>query len=117
PSAAICSFCGARRVRAPSAPRPGQIQLAPRLAAGPRRSTCAAKSAGRAARLLPCELGRAAAVSAGLPAVRRSVVMRQGADSATARYLDDIGVPETPRATCPFDPGYDPGTLEGHMAQ
>jgi phosphosulfolactate synthase len=43
--------------------------------------------------------------------------MRQGTDSATARYLHDIGVRETPRATCPFDPGYDPGTLEGHMEQ
>src|SRR5438552_12767727 len=43
--------------------------------------------------------------------------MRQGADSATARYLEDIGVRESPRATCPFDPGCDAGTLEGHMEQ
>ncbi len=42
---------------------------------------------------------------------------QQRAESATARYLAEIGVRETPRATCPFDPGYDPATLEGHMQQ
>jgi phosphosulfolactate synthase len=42
-----------------------------------------------------------------------------GADgsSRTARYLAEIGVRPTPRATCPFDPGYDPATLEGHIEQ
>lgn len=38
-------------------------------------------------------------------------------DSAAARYLEQIGVRPTPRATCPFDPGYDPATVEGHMEQ
>jgi phosphosulfolactate synthase len=38
-------------------------------------------------------------------------------DSVAARYLDQIGVRPTPRATCPFDPGYDPATVEGHMEQ
>jgi phosphosulfolactate synthase len=28
-----------------------------------------------------------------------------------------IGVPEIPRATSPFDPGYDPATLESHLDQ
>src|SRR5437763_8605882 len=37
--------------------------------------------------------------------------------SITARYLERIGVRETPRATCPCDPGYDLATLEGHMEQ
>jgi phosphosulfolactate synthase len=37
--------------------------------------------------------------------------------SRTARYLSEIGVRPTPRATCPFDPGYDPATLEGHIEQ
>jgi phosphosulfolactate synthase len=37
--------------------------------------------------------------------------------SITQRYLEKIGVRESPRATCPFDPGYDPETLEGHMQQ
>jgi phosphosulfolactate synthase len=37
--------------------------------------------------------------------------------SATERYLREIGVRDSPRATCPFDPGYDPGTLEGHVEQ
>ena len=42
-----------------------------------------------------------------------------GADgsSRTAQYLTEIGVRPTPRATCPFDPGYDPATLEGHIEQ
>jgi phosphosulfolactate synthase len=35
----------------------------------------------------------------------------------TERYLAQIGVRESPRATCPFDPGYDPATLEGHIEQ
>ena len=37
--------------------------------------------------------------------------------STTAQYLSQIGVRSTPRATCPFDPGYDPATLEGHIQQ
>src|SRR5947209_4436035 len=37
--------------------------------------------------------------------------------SACERYLNQIGVRPTPRATCPFDPGYDPATLEGHIEQ
>jgi phosphosulfolactate synthase len=37
--------------------------------------------------------------------------------SITERYLAQIGVRESPRATCPFDPGYDPATLEGHIEQ
>jgi phosphosulfolactate synthase len=50
--------------------------------------------------------------------VYRSVGMNQDAESSiTARYLERIGVRESPRATCPFDPGYDPATLEGHMRQ
>ena len=38
-------------------------------------------------------------------------------DSLTERYLEQIGVRPTPRATCPFDPGYDPVTLESHLEQ
>ena len=37
--------------------------------------------------------------------------------SPTERYLTEIGVRPTTRATCPFDPGYDPATLEGHLEQ
>jgi phosphosulfolactate synthase len=44
--------------------------------------------------------------------------MTPGSESSiTARYLEQIGVRESPRATCPFDPGYDPATLEGHIEQ
>ena len=35
----------------------------------------------------------------------------------TRDYLARIGVPEIEPATCPFDPGYDPLTFEGHLAQ
>ncbi len=35
----------------------------------------------------------------------------------TAQYLRRIGVPELPPLTSPFDPGYDPLTLEGHLQQ
>lgn len=35
----------------------------------------------------------------------------------TRDYLRQIGVPEMLPATSPFDPGYDPITLEGHLAQ
>ena len=35
----------------------------------------------------------------------------------TSDYLRAIGVPEIAPATCPFDPGYDPYTFEGHLAQ
>jgi phosphosulfolactate synthase len=34
-----------------------------------------------------------------------------------SNYLRRIGVPEMPPATSPFDPGYDPVTLEGHLQQ
>jgi phosphosulfolactate synthase len=32
-------------------------------------------------------------------------------------YLEQIGVERLPPLTSPFDPGYDPATLEGHLAQ
>lgn len=35
----------------------------------------------------------------------------------TADYLRKIGVPQIPPAISPFDPGYDPVTLEGHLEQ
>jgi phosphosulfolactate synthase len=35
----------------------------------------------------------------------------------TSAYLRAIGVPELPARTSPFDPGYDPVTLEAHLAQ
>jgi phosphosulfolactate synthase len=34
-----------------------------------------------------------------------------------AEYLQRIGVPELPPCTAPFDPGYDPSTVEGHLEQ
>jgi len=35
----------------------------------------------------------------------------------TADYLRKIGVPELPPLTSPFDPGYDPMTVESHLEQ
>jgi phosphosulfolactate synthase len=35
----------------------------------------------------------------------------------TAEYLQRIGVPKMPPRSSPFDPGYDPATLESHLAQ
>jgi len=35
----------------------------------------------------------------------------------TSDYLKRIGVPEIPPATSPFDPGYDPATVESHLQQ
>ena len=35
----------------------------------------------------------------------------------TADYLRLIGVPDLPPRTSPFDPGYDPVTLESHLEQ
>jgi phosphosulfolactate synthase len=35
----------------------------------------------------------------------------------THDYLQLIGVPEMPPLTSPFDPGYDPATLESHLEQ
>jgi len=43
---------------------------------------------------------------------------RVSADNpTTSAYLKAIGVPELPARTSPFDPGYDPVTLEAHIAQ
>jgi len=36
---------------------------------------------------------------------------------STAAYLEKIGVPRMPPRSSPFDPGYDPLTLESHLAQ
>ena len=35
----------------------------------------------------------------------------------TSNYLRKLGVPPIPPSTSPFDPGYDPATLEGHLEQ
>lgn len=38
-------------------------------------------------------------------------------DVSTDAFLRDIGVPELPPATHPFDPGYDPHTVISHLEQ
>lgn len=41
----------------------------------------------------------------------------QRAIAHTRNYLRDIGVPDLPPRTSPFDPGYDPVTFESHLEQ
>src|SRR5262245_6377861 len=36
---------------------------------------------------------------------------------ATWAFLEELGVPQLPPRTHPFDPGYDPETVAGHLAQ
>jgi phosphosulfolactate synthase len=43
--------------------------------------------------------------------------MRAGNSSRTRDYLKLIGVAELPPLISPFDPGYDPATLESHLDQ
>jgi phosphosulfolactate synthase len=43
--------------------------------------------------------------------------MNQHAGPSTQEYLRLIGVPQLAPATSPFDPGYDPVTVESHLAQ
>jgi phosphosulfolactate synthase len=50
------------------------------------------------------------------PIVDQNFQVREGRVH-TIDYLRRIGVPEIPPATCPFDPGYDPFTFEGHLIQ
>lgn len=42
---------------------------------------------------------------------------KSAAGTSTADYLRRIGVRDLPPLTCPFDPGYDPLTLESHLQQ
>jgi phosphosulfolactate synthase len=44
-------------------------------------------------------------------------IRRRGEVGPCERYLGEIGIRPTPRATCPFDPGYDPVTVEAHLEQ
>jgi phosphosulfolactate synthase len=43
--------------------------------------------------------------------------MLRGNSIHTSDYLRLIGVPDLPPLTSPFDPGYDPATLESHLEQ
>lgn len=49
--------------------------------------------------------------------IHRIDLTDSGALHTTARYLALIGVRELPPSTSPFDPGYDLGTLCGHLDQ
>jgi phosphosulfolactate synthase len=41
----------------------------------------------------------------------------QNTSTLTKKYLQLVGVSELPPLASPFDPGYDPATLEGHLEQ
>lgn len=47
----------------------------------------------------------------------RSATASEQDPPACERYLRLIGVRPSPRATCPFDPGYDPVSVEAHLDQ
>lgn len=52
----------------------------------------------------------------GRPGMGRTVDVPAG-KVHTRDYIKSIGVPDLAPATCPFDPGYDPYTFEGHLIQ
>jgi phosphosulfolactate synthase len=48
----------------------------------------------------------------------RSEVSKQPAKEVdTAAFVRSLGVPDLPRTTCAFDPGYDPSTVISHLQQ
>src|SRR5215471_21267815 len=46
-----------------------------------------------------------------------SEIRNAGRELSTQQYLRLIGVAELPALTSPFDPGYDPVTVESHIEQ
>lgn len=51
------------------------------------------------------------------PSINQSLGRTSSGDISTKDYLEKIGVKELSPATSPFDPGYDPATLESHLEQ
>src|SRR6516162_9930953 len=49
--------------------------------------------------------------------LKKEMVVQQTGSVHTSDYLRLIGVPEMTARTSPFDPGYDPQTVEGHLEQ
>jgi phosphosulfolactate synthase len=49
--------------------------------------------------------------------LQKENVVQQTGSVHTWDYLRQIGVAEIPALTSPFDPGYDPQTVEGHLEQ
>jgi phosphosulfolactate synthase len=49
--------------------------------------------------------------------IRKAIEIAPPERAHTSDYLKLIGVPALSRLTSPFDPGYDPATLESHLAQ
>lgn len=56
-------------------------------------------------------------MGSGSARARSSTAVSADRHPTTKHYLDLIGVRELPPLICPFDPGYDPITLEGHLEQ
>lgn len=44
-------------------------------------------------------------------------MLTSGQEPSTREYLDRLGVLDLPPLISPFDPGYDPVTVEGHLSQ
>src|SRR6516225_6314875 len=49
--------------------------------------------------------------------LKKEMVVQQTGSIHTSDYLRQIGVAEMTARTSPFDPGYDPQTVEGHLEQ
>jgi phosphosulfolactate synthase len=56
-------------------------------------------------------------VKSAIPQERNGKTQAHSGCAHTLDYLSRIGVPQLAPATSPFDPGYDPVTLEAHLAQ
>src|SRR6185295_11782280 len=121
----------AARERAPKAPR-AHTRLRPVLALQPPgglgsswRAVPPRPAASRRSRdaAPPCHgfaLPRGGATDAGSEGTTMSLTIPAPIPKGrvhTRDYLERIGVPELPACTSPFDPGYDPVTLESHLAQ
>src|ERR1700746_3744197 len=65
-----------------------------------------------------CLRGSSAARESGVKAAQQeNKSMPRNNKIHTSDYLKLIGVAELPPLTSPFDPGYDPATLESHLEQ
>src|SRR5207253_2955226 len=96
---------GVKRPQAPRVPRPSGTATGGYLLRKPRMSAFTmTRGADHAA--------------AGLSSMKPVDTMGSNSSKITSQaYLHKIGVADLPPSTSPFDPGYDPLTLEGHLEQ
>src|SRR5690348_7042199 len=66
---------------------------------------------------VPARLAPRSLASEQICGFQRSKEAGMPTNRSADEYLSLLGVREVPPLTGPFDPGYDPVTLEGHLAQ